>query len=682
MLHCTLQIKAAKRLKAEYESMKAELKSVEEKLALLDQKLLSGAAGNEERIEAHDLGRESEELGVRIGNKKDEILYAMNDARVQATAAGRLGDPAVQAALAEHYMDLWREALAAGNTASMESNAEHVREFDPRGFHEPELEGLGALTVDGTEGARVYLFRYESHVAASPNAVAERLVPVPSRGQASEGPYRLAGGFYAGDPCLLVVDGGIADLDPGDLILEVNGRPAAGGLFVERVTPDGPADRAGVGPFHCIVRVEGVERADAFVWENYAPGAVCRVETVFGAQTASFLCTDPGKTLAEQSGLRAAPLERLLADTVAPGTITLRALCGGREKTITIRDGELAGIRSEITACPLVCTEENMVGTIPFRLDDCVPGSYLLLVRADGMEDLRLPVLVPRRRRADTQADLLPAGTAPPGFVRVAAGEFTRGGDREALWSHEKEKLNVGEFWIARGEVTIGEWFEFVNDREVFPEIEKAQRSGKVIYLPRFMEPDTANRLRPAILTLLADTDELTGLWKSLSWDDPVIPAVGMSRQDISEYLDWKNERVRKSGEQWEYFLPSQDEWEKAARGVDRRFYPWGDRFDFTFCKSLYSHSKKLFPKDSLKLRRLERGLSYPIDESVYGVRDLAGSVVEWNRDLYDPHTHSIRGGPFDGGGPELFRAATRDRLKPDETSYNLGFRLIARPLD
>jgi formylglycine-generating enzyme required for sulfatase activity len=491
----------------------------------------------------------------------------------------------------------------------------------------------------------------------------------------------LAEGLFAGDPCLVVIDGGIKDLAPGDLILEANGIPAAGTLWVEGVKAGDPAERAGIGPFHAVTTIDGVDRPDAFVWNNYAPEKTCRVEAVFGAESASFLCTATEQTLAEQSGLRAAPLERLLADTVAPRTVTLRALSGGREKTVTIGGGEVAGIRSEATAYPLVCTDANLAGTIPFRLDGCAPGSYLLVVKADGKEDLRLPVLVPRRRRASLEAELRPAGDSPPGFVRVAGGIFTCGGDREALLPQEEKKRNVPEFWMARGEVTIGEWFEFINDREIAIEVTEAMNVKRPVFLPRYWQPDPRNPSGPEILTLLAVWDGREDRWKSLIWSDPSIPAVGMSRDDIGRFLDWKNERARKNGEPWRYSIPSQDEWEKAARGVDKRFYPWGDRFDFTFCKSLYAHSKKLFPETFPKLRRLEPGRSYPVDESVYGVRDLAGSVIEWNSDIYGRYYYSTRGGQYDGDNYKLFRAATRDRFKPDVTAHTLGFRLIARPL-
>ena len=67
--------------------------------------------------------------------------------------------------------------------------------------------------------------------------------------------------------------------------------------------------------------------------------------------------------------------------------------------------------------------------------------------------------------------------------------------------------------------------------------------------------------------------------------------------------------------------LPSEYEWEKSARGADRRIHVWGDNFDPSWSCMRFSHSAEISPSSIH---------DFPIDESVYGVKGMAGNMCDW----------------------------------------------------
>ena len=103
-------------------------------------------------------------------------------------------------------------------------------------------------------------------------------------------------------------------------------------------------------------------------------------------------------------------------------------------------------------------------------------------------------------------------------------------------------------------------------------------------------------------------------------WDDPRLnkpeqPVVGVNWYDAKAYCEFRGKR-----------LPTEAEWEKAARGPQANLYPWGNAFDAAKVNYGKNHDATM-PVDA-----------YPEGVSYYGVYNMAGNVFEWVSDWYDPH--------------------------------------------
>jgi formylglycine-generating enzyme required for sulfatase activity len=143
------------------------------------------------------------------------------------------------------------------------------------------------------------------------------------------------------------------------------------------------------------------------------------------------------------------------------------------------------------------------------------------------------------------------------------------------------------------------------------------------------------------------------------------LPIVGVSWHDANAYRAWK---TKTTGREWR--LPTEEEREKAARGVDGRRFPWGDAADASLCKNSGARDEPSQP---------EPMGTFATAVSVYGMGDAAGNVWDWTSSLFEPRvtassTRVIRGGNW--SSPVGFaRAALRSRGSPEYRAPDIGFR-------
>lgn len=230
--------------------------------------------------------------------------------------------------------------------------------------------------------------------------------------------------------------------------------------------------------------------------------------------------------------------------------------------------------------------------------------------------------------------------------------------DPGAYNAEPRAEVMVDDLFVARYPVTMGEYVAFLNDAIAQKGVPAAQK-----HVPR-QAPTTEQHW-----TIPDDARET---FLPRGWDAKR-PVFGVSWDDARVYCEWQTESARDRGQNVSYRLPTSAEWEKAARGVDARFFPWGNHFDWSFARGLYSTPEQ----------RLPEGVgAFAKDESPYGVRDMAGSLNTWCEDWYDEKDNmkSIRGGSWNSPDVAYFRVAGRSGSTGMNVHWATGFRLVRVP--
>ena len=634
------------RLRVELAAARTEYERRAEQLYFRDElpERDAGLVGIEQRV----LGYE-----VTLARLLEEARGALERAaRLEAPYGGPSAE--TRAAFARYFLFRFERAEEERDAVRQELFAAEVRRYDDTGEYVAQLEAPGTLTIETKPaGAEVFLFRYESYEKVR-SGVVPRLVPVPVGGGKEWAP-----GFGPGDPCLVVtaVTAGTpaarAGLVPGDLVVRIGTTRSGGGVFVTGVTPGGSASKAGVERWDWIADIDGKPVRTLVDWKRIqGPTTAMRYVGVGPGRRRLFPTSD--RPLTRALGIEVAGPARILETPAPAGGATLTVLHEGSVTELRVPGGATPGLAGEITAYALILSSENRVAV--GRRVEVAAGSYLLLARRARYEDLRFPVFLSRGENVAHRLELLPEGTTPPGFVWIPPGPCLTGGDPQrppvpAMPMPPFEVTPLDGFFIRRTEVTTREWFEFLNDPRTRAEIGKRMAEGTTIYLPRHY----------------GDNEPLYGTGPYGAFiprDDPDTPIRGITGEDARAFVAWHNARAQAAGEAWLWDVPAGVQWQKAARGVDGRLYPWGNRYDADLFHNHYCRTVVLPNVPS----RFE-----PRDESPFGVADMAGSRREWTGS-------GLAGSSWGDGDARFARASFFEGLDPGYVNWTCGFRPVLRP--
>ena len=324
----------------------------------------------------------------------------------------------------------------------------------------------------------------------------------------------------------------------------------------------------------------------------------------------------------------------------------------------------------------------RILGRTPLDAVKLEAGSYRLRLGAPGHATVDHLVHVPRGShwraiapRSDDQAPLaLPAAEAIGANEVYMAGDWARlGGDDEAPEGLPAMRAWIPSFAMSRYPVTLGEYVAFLQHL-----VRQGDHEVYASHLPRRGGTNAADALP------MVDVDE--DGYRILG--DPALgpltersPVTGISQVDAWAYAYWLRER---DGRPWR--LPMEAEWEKAARGADRRPYVWGRRFEVTW--SNVAGAREVPSLEAVDVLRR--------DVSPYGVVGLSGNAREWCADPFSRHgsvedggelvpvagptglfePHSIRGSTFFTRASPA-RICARFAAYPSERTHSVGFRLV-----
>jgi len=268
----------------------------------------------------------------------------------------------------------------------------------------------------------------------------------------------------------------------------------------------------------------------------------------------------------------------------------------------------------------------------------------------------------------DPRQEVLDVNAMP--FCFVPKGKFIMGEDKE------KKKVDLPDYWIGKYPVTNAQYKQFVDAGGYAQENlwAEAIKEGywKEGAFKGVLDDEPRDRPEDYGEPYTLDNHPVVGIswYEALAfarWLDAFLK--GRSNEMLTEAKTEEDKVLWKglSANSLHVTLPTEEEWEKAARGVDGRNYPWGEEVD---------------PN---RANYIETGIGttnavgcFPDGRSVYGLEEMSGNVWEWTK-ILEKSIVMLRGGSFNLTSRGV-RCARRYWYDPLDGNYRLGFRVVVSP--
>lgn len=259
-------------------------------------------------------------------------------------------------------------------------------------------------------------------------------------------------------------------------------------------------------------------------------------------------------------------------------------------------------------------------------------------------------------------------------YVYVPAGPFLMGDNFGDGHSRERpvHEVDLAAYYIGRVEMSNGEWRKFRDD----PGYDEPRYWPGGHVVPRDQIPYWTQANNHGGGTPDSDT----------------YPVLGVNWDAATAYANWLSARTGQT-----YRLPTEAEWEKAARGTDQRRYPWGNTITRAHANYVGSQPFDTGQPVGFFDGSLRGELQTVSNASPYGALDMAGNVMEWCQDWYDRDYYAssprsnpqgpdagayrvVRGGTFFMEAFDL-RSSARSAAWPSFQAHRMiGFRLVREP--